>query len=259
MMKDAFNKYKSIFIPFVMAGYPNIDTSTDAVMALSRAGADIIELGVPFSDPVADGPVNQRAAEIAIQNGMNLSNSLKQVQNIRQLGCKTPMIAFSYLNPILAFGYNEFCYQAKAVGLDAVLIVDLPPEEGEDFYTIAKKAGLEIILLISPTTDPVRFPIYKELNPSFLYYISRLSVTGIQQDLSNSLEDELNDLRKYFPDTKIAVGFGISSKEQAQYVSKIADGVIIGSKLVSTLEHYGLIEFERIAKDLANVIHGGML
>jgi tryptophan synthase alpha chain len=257
MIKAVFDKHKSIFIPFIMAGHPSLETSTKAVMALARAGADIIELGVPFSDPIADGPVNQKAAKIAIENGMHLDKVLAQVQTIRDLGCKTPIILFSYLNPILAFGYEKFCHQTKAAGVDGVLVVDLPPEEGEDFYAMLQRVGLEIVLLVSPTTDSARLPLYVKLQPSFIYYISRLSVTGIQQDLSNTLEEELHDLRKTITNTKIAVGFGISSIDQAQYVSKIADGVIIGSKLVSMLENPGISAFEDTAREFADVIHGG--
>lgn len=259
MIKDAFNKHKSLFIPFIVAGHPNLEISTKAVMALAQAGADIIELGVPFSDPIADGPVNQRAAEIAIENGMHLDKVLAQVQTIRDLGCKTPIILFSYLNPILSFGYDKFCHHAKTSGIDGVLIVDLPPEEGKDFYAMLQRVGLEIVLLVSPTTDPARLPIYTKLQPSFIYYISRLSVTGIQQNLSNTLKEELYDLRNAIPNTKIAIGFGISSIKQAKYVSYIADGVIIGSKLVSTLETFGVEVFEDVAREFADSIHGGKL
>ncbi|NQY44012.1 MAG: tryptophan synthase subunit alpha [Legionellales bacterium] len=259
MIKAAFDKHKSIFIPFIMAGHPNLEVSTKAVMALVRAGADIIELGVPFSDPIADGAVNQRAAEIAIGNGMNLDSVLTQVRAIRRLGCKTPIILFTYLNPILAFGYHKFCHQAKAAGIDGVLIVDFPPEENQDFYSMLQEVGLEIVLLVSPTTNPTRLPIYIKRKPCFIYYISRLSVTGVQQDLSNTLEDELYDLRNALPNTKIAGGFGISSIEQAKYVSNIADGVIIGSKLVSTLEISGVGEFEDKAREFVDIIHGDKL
>ena len=259
MIKAAFDNYKSIFIPFIMGGHPNLEVSTKAIMALARAGADIIELGVPFSDPIADGPVNQRAAEVAMGNGMNLGEVLKQVQVIRGMGCKTPIILFTYLNPILAFGYDKFLHQAKAAGVNGVLIIDLPPEEGEDFYAMLQEVGLEIVLLVSPTTDLARLPIYITLQPSFIYYISRLSVTGIQQDLSNTLEEELYSLCKALPNTKIAVGFGISSIDQARYVSRIADGVIIGSKLVSILETSGVGVFEDKAREFADIIHGGKL
>lgn len=259
MIKAAFDNHQSIFIPFIMAGHPNLEVSTKAVIALAQAGADIIELGVPFSDQIADGPVNQKAAEVAIENGMNLGKVLTQVQEIREMGCKTPIILFTYLNPILALGYDTFCHRAKAAAVDGVLIVDLPPEEGQDLYAMFHEVGLEIVLLVSPTTAPGRLPLYIKLEPSFIYYISRLSVTGIQQDLSNTLEEELDELRKAIPNTKIAVGFGISSLEQARHVSQIADGVIIGSKLVSTLERGGVDTLQDKAKEFADLIHGDNL
>lgn len=247
MIKNAFHSDKTLFIPFIMCGHPTLEESINATLALSKAGADIIELGVPFSDPVADGPVNQHAAEIALNNGITLDLILNMVQQIRAKGCKTPIILFTYLNPILAFGYEQFAIKAKNAGVDGLLIVDLPPEEGQEFYDHLKRAKLEIILLASPTTDPKRFTLYKKTNPSFIYYISRLSVTGIQNDLSINLESEIQNLRTYFPETKIAVGFGISTTTQAAEVAKIADGVVIGSLLVKTLEEQGLESFQKLA------------
>lgn len=214
---------------------------------------------MPFSDPGADGPINQRAAEIAIANGMTLGRVIEQVKEARQLGCKTPIMFLSYFNPIFSFGYEKFCAAATEAGVNGVLIVDLPPEAGMDSYRIARKAGLEIVLLTSPTTDPARLPLYAQLEPSFLYHISRLSVTGIQQSLSNTLEQEVISLRRNMPNIKIAVGFGISSVEHARDVSKIADGVIIGSKLVATLESAGIHEFRNLAKNLADAIHGDVV
>ncbi len=254
MIKDVFNQKKSLFIPFVMAGYPDNETSIKAIMVLTEIGSDIIEIGVPFSDPIADGPINQKAAEVAIENGMNLSKVLELVQTVRDLGCTKPIILFSYLNPILAFGYKEFCIQAKAVGVEGVLIVDLPPEEGEVFYSMAKKEGLEIVLLVSPTTDTSRLFLYEMLEPSFIYYISRLAVTGMQQDISSSLEAELDELRNQLPNVKIAVGFGISLPDQTKYVSTIADGVIVGSKLVSTLGIEGIEQFRVLAEQFFHAV-----
>jgi tryptophan synthase alpha subunit len=255
MITAAFCKQRSIFIPFIMAGHPLMDDTVPAMMALAEAGADVIELGVPFSDPIADGPINQKASKIAIDHGMTLFKTLQCVQTVRQLGCSIPIILFSYMNPILAFGSERFCQQAAIAGVNGVLVVDLPPEEGKGFYNMAKAAGLSIVLLVSPTTDPTRLPLYTTLKPSFIYYISRLSVTGIQKELSNSLASELTALRQHVPHTKIAVGFGISSVEQAARVSTLADGVIVGSQLVITLEQHGLSHFKHMATALANAIH----
>lgn len=256
MIGSIFNKDKCLFIPFVMAGYPSVEVTVEAILALAEAGADVIEVGVPFSDPVADGPINQKAAEVALGNEMCLAGVLDMIAEVRSLGCDVPIILFSYLNPIMAFGYESFVKRAREVGVDGVLVVDLPPEEGSEFYKLANGAGLEIVLLASPTTDPERFVLYRELKPCFVYYISRLAVTGVQVDLSVSLVDEIKELRGHLPGMNVAVGFGISTPEQAKVVAGIADGVIVGSKLVSTLGAEGLDAFKRLAEEFVEAVHG---
>lgn len=256
MIKHCFKEEKKLFIPFIMAGFPDKEQSMLALHALEEAGADIIELGVPFSDPIADGPVNQRAAERAIANGIHLVDVLNQVADFRKQGGKTPIILFSYLNPVLALGIHTFCEKAKQAGVDGLLIVDLPPEEGLEFYSIAKQSGLEIILLISPTTEVSRLPLYKSLEPAFIYYISRLAVTGVQQELSASLKEELEHFRRHLPGSHLAVGFGLSTIEQAEEVLKFAEGFVVGSKLVATLEEQGIDAFRRLAFDFASVKSG---
>jgi tryptophan synthase alpha chain len=246
---------KKSFIPFIMAGHPTIEDTLQSMLILAESGADIIELGVPFSDPVADGPINQRAAEIALCQGVTLEIILNMVAEVRLRGCQIPIILFSYLNPILSFGYERFAIKAKAVGVTEVLVVDLPPEEGLMFYEHCKQTGLEIILLASPTTDPKRFPLYVQLEPSFLYYISRLAVTGTQNTLAPDLGIALKNLRMYLPGMKIAVGFGISNVEQAAQVANLADGVIIGSLLVKTLEEQGIEALGRLVAQLSKAIH----
>ncbi len=239
MIKAAFAQRKSLFIPFIMSGYPSIEESNQALLALASIGADIIEIGVPFSDPIADGVVNQMAAEGALKNGVCLDKVFAQVQAIRAAGCTTPLILFSYFNPILAFGEAAFVAAAIKAGVNGVLIVDLPPEEGYDFYCQARKAGLELVLLASPTTDRKRLDLYQRIAPSFIYYISRLGVTGIQQQLSDQLEEQLLSLKRCLPEVKLAVGFGISSLEQARTVSSYADAVIVGSSLIKILAEQG--------------------
>lgn len=255
MLRDAFKKNKPLFIPFMMAGSPNLETTTQAIIALSAAGADIIELGVPFSDPIADGPINQRAAETALKQGVNLDLIFNCVKYVRQQDCHTPIILFSYLNPLLAFGVENLIAKAKDAHITGVLIVDLPPEEGLDIYFALKQAGLEIILLASPTTTLSRLDLYQQLDPSFLYYISRLAVTGLQTNLCIDLKNKLEQLRAALPAIKIAVGFGISTPAQAAEVARVADGVIIGSLLVNTLAQQGLAAFRHLATELADGIH----
>lgn len=254
MIRQAFASKKSIFIPFIMGGHPNLEISKQAILALSEAGAGIIELGVPFSDPVADGSINQRAAEIALEQGTTLNRLLTMVSELRLQGCHTPILLFTYLNPILAFGREAFVTKVKQAGIQGVLIVDLPPEEGQDFYMTLRKNGLEIVLLASPTTNPKRFDLYRQLNPSFLYYISRLAVTGIQSNLSDNLKTDVLSLRSHFPNANIAVGFGISDSQQATAVAEFADGVIVGSLLVKSLEQDGLDQFQILATTLCKAI-----
>ncbi len=255
MLKSVFQPQKKSFIPFIMAGHPSMDVTKSAILALSAAGADLIELGVPFSDPVADGPINQQAAEIALAQGVTLNLILELVRSVRDSGCQTPIILFSYLNPILAFGCDAFASEANAAGVNGVLIVDLPPEEGEVFYNRLKSAGLGVVLLVSPTTNSSRFEVYQRVDPAFIYYISRLSVTGVQHDLSPQLASEMQALRTHFPFHPIVVGFGVSTTEQARVVAEFADGVVVGSLLVKTLETEGLEALQAIARQLAGVVH----
>lgn len=254
-MRKLFQNHRSLFIPFIMAGHPNQNDSINAIKALSRAGADIIELGVPFSDPVADGPINQRAAEIALAEGTTLHCVLSMIKQVRLDGIHTPIIIFSYYNPIIAMGLKKFAISAKQSGADGVLIVDLPPEEGEEIYSFLQSEGLEIILLASPTTQSKRLDLYRKLNPAFLYYISRLSVTGIQTDISPALQQEIAEIKPLINDIPIAIGFGISSTSQAKIIAQFAQGVIIGSYLVKTLSDQGVTGLEHIVNQLADIIH----
>lgn len=256
MLKEAFKNKSPLFIPFIMAGHPTFDISVQALIALAEAGADIIELGVPFSDPVADGPVNQQASDIALQQGMTLERVFSMVRLLRRQGYQTPVLLFSYLNPLLAMGHELFIKKALDAGVNGVLVVDLPPEEGHDFYALLTHAGLGIVLLASPTTDKARFSAYKSLNPSFIYYISRLAVTGMQSTLPLDLKTAVSAVREACEDINIAVGFGISTPEQATSIAQIADGVIIGSRLVSTLEHEGLEPFKALATHFREAIDG---
>lgn len=254
-IKQAFNKEHSLFIPFFVAGHPTLDSTVETILGLSEAGADVIELGIPFSDPVADGPVNQHASEIALKNGATLDWCLNQVAQVRLQKCDTPIILFTYLNPLLAMGIETFSKKAKAAGVDGILIVDLPPEAGEAIYSTLVQSALEIILLVSPTTDHERLKLYKKLEPSFIYYISRLGVTGTQNQLAENLAQEVQALRKDLGRIPISVGFGISTPEQAQSVAKIAEGVIIGSLLVNELNNAGLPAMKSLAVKLSQAIH----
>jgi tryptophan synthase alpha subunit len=254
-IRETFHQHAPLFIPFIMAGHPTPQASEDAFLALARSGADIIELGIPFSDPIADGPINQEAACVALQQGMTLTHALDMIQRMRSQGITTPIIVFSYLNPILAMGMTLFTERAIQAGVSGVLLVDLPPEEGTTYYRKFKKMGLEYVLLVSKTTTPERITFIRDLDPCFIYYIARLSVTGVQSDLSTALQSEVETLRTQVPNLPIAVGFGISTCDHARIVAQFSDGVIVGSRLVKSLEVEGLAAFTQLAKELANAVH----
>lgn len=225
------------FIPYITAGDPGLEMSGEIVLALERAGADIVELGVPFSDPVGDGVVIQEAAQRAIARGVSLRSVLHLVRDIRRHS-EIPILLFSYLNPILAYGFEEFARDASAAGADGVLCVDLPPEEAEAYKTILDKAGLCTVFLAAPTTPEDRLDLIARMSSGFIYYISRLGVTGEQAELSATLREEVARVERHAKQP-VAVGFGISTPEQARQVGAIAEAVVVGSAIVRLIASLG--------------------
>jgi len=226
---------RAAFIPFLMAGDPDLATTERLLAALAEGGADLIELGVPFSDPIADGPVNQRAAARALAAGTTLSRVLELVaRNRDKLG--VPVVLFSYFNPIHARGVERFAEQAAASGVDGVLCVDLPPEEAAAEYTPAlAAAGVDPVFLLAPTSDRERIAAVDRAAAGFIYYVSRTGVTGERAELARELVRGVKRARRrvHLP---LAVGFGISTPEQVAAVGEIADGVVVGSALVAEVE-----------------------
>ena len=223
------------FIAYLTAGDPTLAATETYVAALEKAGVDIIELGVPHSDPVADGPTNQKAAERALRSGTSLRDILGLVSKLRAGGTQMPMVLFTYFNPIFRMGVETFAAEARRSGVDGVLVVDLPPEEAEGYQALLQANGLDTIFLASPTTRPERIEIIGRLSSGFVYYVSRTGVTGARESLSASLETELERLRSRIS-LPICVGFGISTPEQVRAVARCADGVVVGSALVKCLE-----------------------
>jgi tryptophan synthase alpha chain len=229
---------RAAFIPFLMAGDPDLEATAAHLDALAAGGADIIELGVPFSDPIADGPVNQRAAVRALAAGTKLSAILQLVARHRdKLGI--PIVLFTYFNPIHARGVERFAEQAAASGVDGVLCVDLPPEEGErDFIPAMRAQGVDTIFLLAPTSTRERVDKVAAASSGFVYYVSRTGVTGERASLPSDLVRDVKKLRKRL-DLPLAVGFGISTPDQVEAVGEIADGVVVGSALVRLVEDKG--------------------
>ena len=227
---------KKAFIPYITAGDPNLEATELFVKKLVEAGADIIELGIPFSDPVADGVVNQRSAERALKNHVSLTQILDFVANLRKKAINIPIVIFTYFNPVLKMGIESFAKKAQECKVDATLVLDLPPEAGKEYKKILDKYQIETIFLASPTTTKDRLELIDEMSSGFVYYVARTGVTGAQKDISVTLEDEISEVKKLI--TKpIAIGFGISNREQADKIAQYADGIIVGSAIVRLIEN----------------------
>ena len=229
---------RAAFIPFLMAGDPDLGATAELLDALVAGGADLIELGVPFSDPIADGPVNQRAAVRALAAGTKLSGILELVARHRErLG--VPIVLFTYFNPVHARGVSRFAEQAAASGVDGVLCVDLPPEEGAcELVPALRERGVDSIFLLAPTSTRERVARVAAVSSGFIYYVSRTGVTGERGELASELVRDVKRLRRKVAQP-LAVGFGISRPEQVAAVAAVADGVVVGSALVRLVEELG--------------------
>jgi tryptophan synthase alpha chain len=225
---------KKAFIPFIMAGDPDLETTVRLIPELERAGAHVIELGIPFSDPVADGPTIQRAAARALRHQYRLADYLQAVETIRR-ACNVPLILFSYYNPIFQYGLESFARDARAAGIDGILITDITPEESEPYCSIMGAHELDCIFLAAPTSSDERIARIAACSKGFVYVVSRAGVTGAQQQLSNTILPTIQRVSKYTP-LPIAVGFGIAQPEQVQAIWDIADGAVVGSAIVSEME-----------------------
>jgi tryptophan synthase alpha chain len=224
-------------VTYVTAGDPDLERTAGVLCALDRGGADVLEVGVPFSDPLADGPVIQRATERALASGTTLTGVLDLVRSIRA-GIRAPIVIFSYANPILRLGAERFADRARDAGIDGVLILDLPIEEAGDFPAMLAARGIDTILLLSPTTTDDRLRRAAALGSGFLYAISRLGVTGARDALADGAEEMVARIRKV-SDLPIALGFGISKPDHVREVGRWADAAVVGSALVDVIAREG--------------------
>ncbi|MCP9439133.1 MAG: tryptophan synthase subunit alpha [Nitrospira sp.] len=221
-------------IVYLMAGDPSLEDTKRLVLALEEAGADIIELGVPFSDPIADGPVIQRAAQRALANGVSLRSILATVKLLR-LRTKIPLVLMLYYNSICAMGYESFCQAAKDAGVDGVIVPDMPPDEAGPLKGPAKAAGLRLIFLLAPTSTAGRRTFVARQSHGFVYYVSLTGITGSKLTDIADVGENVKKIRRV-ADAPIAVGFGVATPEDAARVSRYADGVIVGSAVVRRIE-----------------------
>jgi tryptophan synthase alpha chain len=228
--KTLQNEGRKAFVAYLTAGDPDLETTAELIPALETAGVDILEIGVPFSDPTADGPVIQAASQRALKKGCTLKKILAMIAMLRRFS-RVPVILFTYYNPILCYGPDRFAADAAASGADGILVVDLPPEEADELRRFTDPAGLAFITLIAPTTDPARAGKILRGAPGFVYYISITGVTGTAVPMPGDVRKDVERLRQTTT-LPIAVGFGISTPAQASAIASLADGVVIGSALV---------------------------
>jgi tryptophan synthase alpha chain len=254
-IKNTFSRLKkkneTALIPYVMAGDPDLATTKTLILEMEKAGCDIIELGAPFSDPLADGPTIQKAAIRSLKNHTSIADVLGLVADVRGES-RIPLILMTYYNLIFRYGEEKFVNDAAAAGLDGVILPDLPPEEAGTLVPLAKKAGLDTIFLLAPTSTDERIKLVCKVSQGFVYYVSLTGVTGARAGVQSSVADSLQKIKRV-TDKPVAVGFGISSPDQAAQVAQWgADGVIVGSALVKVIEE-NTVSPELISKAAAFV------
>ncbi|NVJ99509.1 MAG: tryptophan synthase subunit alpha [Alphaproteobacteria bacterium] len=225
---------RAAFVTFVTAGDPTHEASMEIVRGLPGAGADIIELGMPFTDPSADGPAIDKAAQRAIAGGANMQRTLEIVRAFRADNNETPMVLMGYFNPIYAYGIDLFCADAAEAGVDGLIIVDLPPEEDEELRLPANAAGIDVIRLATPTSDDKRLPTILDGASGFVYYVAVAGVTGGKSATADDIDMAVKRIKSH-TDLPVAVGFGIRSPEQAEAMARVADGAVVGSAIVSMI------------------------
>lgn len=243
---------RAALVLYTTAGYPTTEDALDVLLSLARGGADVIELGVPFSDPLADGPTIQKSSFDAIENGVDLEWTLGLLARFREQD-ETPVVIFTYLNPLLEFGLDEFLREAAAAGADGVLLTDLPLGADPELEARFESSDLDLVRLIAPTTTESRAREIASHSQGFVYYISRTGVTGAREEVSETLESEVRALRAA-SGVPVAVGFGIARPEQAAQVAQVADGVIVGSAIVEAVGRGGA----RAAGELTRSLRGAL-
>lgn len=232
---------KKAFVAYVMAGDPDYDTSLEIVKGLPAAGVDIIELGLPFTDPMADGPTIQLAGQRALEGGMTLQKTLDLATEFRKTDDSTPIVMMGYYNPIYSRGVDKFLSDAKAAGIDGLIVVDLPPEEDSELCLPAQAAGMNFIRLATPTTDDKRLPKVLQNTSGFVYYVSITGITGAAEAQATDVGPEVTRI-KASTDLPVIVGFGINTPEKAQNIASVADGAVVGSAIVSQIADGNSVE-----------------
>ena len=252
-LNDLKAQNRAALVTYVMACDPNQSTSQAMLDGLPGAGADIIELGMPFTDPMADGPAIQASALRALASGGSVKVCLEMVKAFRRKNQTTPLVLMGYYNPIYAWGAEQFCTDAAAAGVDGLIVVDLPPEEVDELLPYAKAVGIDFIFLTTPTSDDARLPVILEKASGFVYYVSIAGITGTKAASTDHVGQAVELIRRH-TDLPICVGFGIRSREQAAELARIADGVVIGSAIVDLLAKGDTVVALALVRDIASGI-----
>jgi tryptophan synthase alpha chain len=247
---------KPSLIAYVTCGDPDLATTREVILAAIDAGASVIELGVPFSDPLADGPVIQRVSERALKHGTSLEHVLKLAAEIREHSQSVGLVVFSYLNPILRMGLQKFCHVARAAGIDGTLITDLPIEESAEYLREARRNDLATIFLAAPTSTDQRLKQIAEVSTGFIYAISRTGVTGARTEMTDDAKNLVKRIRR-FSKLPVAVGFGISTPAQFAAVGKFADAAVVGSAIVHVIEQNPAREAASVSKFIGSLVARG--
>jgi tryptophan synthase alpha chain len=223
---------RAAFMPYFPIGYPSYDESLAIIESLAQLGVDGFEIGIPFSDPLADGPVIQAASQKALENGATLTKCLEGVAELRRRGVQQPMMMMGYMNPFLRYGVEQFARDARAAGADGVIVPDLPPEEGAHFAEACRREGLGLVFFLAPTSDAERIALVAQRASGFIYVVSLTGVTGARAELPPDLTDFIQRVRSQSADVPLVLGFGISQPEHVRAVQRLVDGFIVGSAVV---------------------------
>lgn len=232
----AAGKKKKLFCAFLTLGFPNLNATEQLIMQFEKDGVDIVELGFPFSDPMADGPTIQYSSEWALNLGVLMQDAFNVVKKVRKRGCRLPIVFFSYLNPIYSYGIEKFVRDAKKAGFDGMIIPDAPPEEEKGLTAACKKQGLCRVYLVAPTTEKSRASLIARESDGFIYYVSLKGVTGARKQLPQDIKRNLNTLKKV-AHKPVLIGFGVSSPKQSHDLGAMSQGVIVGSAIVEKLRN----------------------
>jgi len=259
LFKRLKKERKKALIIYLTAGYPSLKATEKLIIELEKSGADLIEIGIPFSDPLADGPTIQKASQYALSKGVNLKAILGMVRSVRRK-ISIPLVFMTYYNLVMHYGLKKFVRDSKKAGVDGIIIPDLPPEEGKEIVSASKKEGFDVIFLAAPTSTKVRLETIASKTSGFVYYVSLTGVTGARKKLPKDITDHVKALKK-ITKKPVCVGFGISKPGQARRISRLADGVIVGSAVIKVIEkNMGkknlYLRVGRFVRSLAKAVHG---